>query len=256
MKIVHCVIMSVAVLMVCGNSSVLAAEKVNFGFTADFYGKYVWRGQNINDDPVFQPGISAGYKGFTLSLWGNMDMTNYGSNSGEFSEYDLAIDYSGKFSEESKVSYSVGVIHYHFPSASDIDTTEIYWGLSFDVPLNPAIKVYHGLGNENGMYANFSLSHTFENVLKITDSITGNLELGASIGWANSTYNKDYWGIDDSRLNDLAFTIALPIDLGNGWTVQPSLNYVTLVDGKIRDSDAYSTSSDYLFAGVSIGKSF
>lgn len=243
-------------IIACGGALAQAEDKIEFGLTSDFYSKYVWRGQLLNDDFVFQPGISASYKGFTANVWGNVDLTDYHKNSGEFTEYDLTLDYSGKFSEESKVGYSIGVIHYHFPSASATDTTELYWGLSFDVPLNPAITVYHGLGNENGMYANFGLSHTFEDVLKFSDTITADLEFGVSIGWGSSTYNKDYWGVDEARLNDLAFKVALPIDIGGGWAVTPSFNFVTLVDGKIRSADTYSKSSDYFFTGVSISKSF
>ncbi|MBN1795767.1 MAG: hypothetical protein JW804_03765 [Sedimentisphaerales bacterium] len=254
-KLISAAIICVVVVS-CSGALAKDEDKIEFGFTSDFYSKYVWRGQLLNDDPVFQPGVSASYKGFTFSLWGNVDLTNYGSNSGEFTEYDLTFDYSGTFSEESKVGYSAGVIHYHFPSLSASDTTELYWGLSFDVPLNPTITVYHGLGNENGMYANFGLSHTFEDVLKFSDTITGDVELGASIGWGNSTYNKDYWGIDGGRLNDLGLKIALPIDIGGGWAVTPSFNFVTLADGGIRNTDAFSTKSDYFFTGVSISKSF
>jgi len=251
-------------LLVAGSTVMAEGEdKIGFNLTSDFYSKYVWRGQLLNDDYVFQPGISANYKGWTASIWGNVNTTDYGAadNSGEFTEYDLTLDYSGKFSEDSKVGYSVGVIHYHFPSYSMTDTTEVYWGLNFDVPLNPTIKVYHGLGNENGTYANFGISHTFEDILKLSDKITGDLFLGASIGWGNGTYNKDYWGIDESMLNDLALTAALPIDLGNGWTVKPSINYVTLVDGRVRSADTYATSdstrgSDYFFTGISVSKSF
>ncbi|MFA5292094.1 MAG: hypothetical protein WC496_03575 [Phycisphaerae bacterium] len=244
--------------LLVASSAVLAEGEDKIGFTigSDFFSKYVWRGQLLNDDFVFQPSIGASYKGFTASIWGNVDTTNYHGDSGEFTEYDLTFDYSGKFSEDSKVGYSVGLIHYHFPSLSYSDTTELYWGFNFDVPLSPTIKVYHGLGNENGIYANFGLSHTFEKVLKFSDTITGDLALGASIGWGNGTYNKDYWGVDESRLNDLAFTVGIPIDLGNGWAVKPSFNYVVLVDGKIRDTDAYGKSSDYFFTGISISKSF
>jgi hypothetical protein len=233
-------------------------DKIGITLNSDFFSKYVWRGQLINDDFVFQPSVSATYKGWTATVWGNTNLTSYGAsdNSGEITEYDLVLDYSNKFSEDSKVGYSVGVIHYHFPSLSATDTTEVYWGFNFDVPLNPTIRVYHGLGNENGTYANFSLSHTFEDAIKLTDKIKGDVFLGASLGWANGTYNVDYWGVDDSRLNDLAFTIALPIDLTGGWTFKPSFNYVTLVDGTLRDADVYSDSSDYFFTGIGISKSF
>lgn len=242
------------------SSAVLAEgdDKIGFSLTSDFYSKYVWRGQLLNDDFVFQPSISANYKGFTASIWGNLNLTDYGTadNSGEFTEYDLVLDYSGKFSEESKVGYSFGVIHYHFPSLSETDTTELYWGLNFDVPLNPAFKVYHGLGNENGTYASFSIGHTLEKIATFSEECYCDLQFGASLGWGSSTYNKDYWGIDESRLNDLTFTVGLPVCFPGGWTVKPSINYVTLVDGRVRNADTYSTSSDYFFTGVSISKSF
>ena len=233
-----------------------ADEKIGFTLGSDFYSKYVWRGQLINDDFVFQPSITATYGKWTANIWGNVDLTDYHNKSGEFTEYDLTLDYSNKFSEDSKIGYSIGTIHYHFPSFSGTDTTEIYWGFNFDVPLSPAIKVYHGLGNENGTYVNFSLGHTIEKVVTWSDKCYCNLQMGASLGWGSSTYNKDYWGVDEARLNDLAFTLGLPICFPGNWTVKPSINYVTLVDGKIRNTDVFSKSSDYFFTGIGISKSF
>ncbi|MGD0784815.1 MAG: hypothetical protein ABR969_03270 [Sedimentisphaerales bacterium] len=233
-----------------------ANEKIGFTLGSDFYSKYVWRGQLINNDFVFQPSVTATYGKWTANVWGNVDLTDYHNKSGEFTEYDLTLDYSNKFSEDSKVGYSIGTIHYHFPSFSATDTTEIYWGFNFDVPLSPAIKVYHGLGNENGTYINASIGHTYEKVMTFTDKCYCNLQWGASLGWGSSTYNKDYWGVDEARLNDLAFTLGLPICFPGDWTVKPSINYVTLVDGKIRDTDVFSKSSDYFFTGIGISKSF
>jgi uncharacterized protein (TIGR02001 family) len=257
----HIIVAVIYSFISCPAALAETEDKIAFSLTSDFYSKYIWRGQLINDDFVFQPSISAGYKGFTANVWGNVDLTDYHNNSGEFTEYDLTLDYRNKFSEDSKVGYSVGVIHYHFPSASATDTIEFYWGFNFDVPLKPAVKIYHGLGNENGTYVNFSLGHTLENIATFSKDCYCDLQLGTSLGWSNSTYNKDYWGVDESRLNDLAFTIGLPICFANGWAVKPSLNYVTLVDGAIRKSDAFATSdstrdSDYFFTGVSISKSF
>jgi hypothetical protein len=264
--LVLCSLCTSFVLADANSAPATTGDKIGYTITSDFYSKYVWRGQLINDDYVFQPCISATYKGWTASIWGNVNTTDYGAvdNSGEFTEYDLTLDYSGKFSEESKIGYSVGVIHYHFPSIAEYDTTELYWGFNFAVPLNPTIKVYHGLGNENGTYVNLGISHTFDDIIKLTDKIKGDLVLGASLGWADGTYNKDYWANGDdptksvthSGLNDLTFTAALPMELGGGWIFKPSLNYVTLVDSKIRDADTYSSSSDYFFTGLSVSKSF
>ena len=81
------------------------------------------------------------------------------------------------------------------------------------------------------------------------------MEIGASLGWSSGSYNKYYWGTDQSKLNDLAFSVSFPIEIA-GWTVAPSLNYITLLSDDIRDTDAYGTDSDFFFAGICLSKSF
>jgi hypothetical protein len=41
-----------------------------------------------------------------------------------------------------------------------------------------------------------------------------------------------------------------------GWTLSPSLNYITLVSDDIRNTDVYGTGSDFFFADISLSKSF
>jgi len=42
-------------------TSVAQAELTpTVGFSLDYNGKYVWRGQNLTDEPVLQPGASIG----------------------------------------------------------------------------------------------------------------------------------------------------------------------------------------------------
>ena len=82
---VRCLILGFVVLA-CSSSVSLAAEEVDFEITADYFGKYIWRGQNLSDDSVFQPGLSIGYSNLTAGIWGNMDLTNINGNSGDFSE--------------------------------------------------------------------------------------------------------------------------------------------------------------------------
>lgn len=254
MKKFAVVVAACSLMTIC--TPVFALGDFAFNLTSDFYSKYVWRGQLLNDDPVFQPGITVGYKGFTFGAWGNADLTDYTGNSGEFTEWDYTLSYGGKFSPDSKLNYSVGVIHYQFPS-SELDTTEVFWGLSYETFLNPSITVYHDIDEAGGgIYANFGISHTIEKALKLSESVSADLVLGASVGWGNDEYNEWYWGVDSARFNDLTLKASLPIALSNGWSVTPSFSYVMLIDGNIRDTDAYATNSDYFIAGVSIGKSF
>ena len=151
-------------VLVLGSSSVFAEDdveetvesKIAFDLSLDYFGKYIWRGQNLSDKSVFQPGFSIGYGNLTAGIWGNMDMTNINGNSGDFSELDYWLDYSGDFPGIEKLGYSVGVIYYDFPGTVTQDTTEFYWGLSVDVPSNPSITVYHDLDEAEGSYVSLA----------------------------------------------------------------------------------------------------
>jgi len=239
----------------CGTRAVIAEDKIDFEITADYFGKYIWRGQNLSDDPVFQTGISAGYKGLTAAIWGNLELTNINGNSGDFSEVDYSLDYSGAIPGIEGVGYCVGVIYYDFPGTIVKDTTEIYWGLNFDLPLNPSVTVYHDVDEAEGSYISLAFGHSLEKVAKLGPDLPVGMEIGASLGWGSGSYDKYYWGTDQSKLNDLAFSVSFSIEIA-GWTVAPSLNYITLLSDDIRDTDAYGTDSDFFFAGISLSKSF
>ncbi len=62
-------------MVVFSSGMVFAENEIGFELTTDYSGKYIWRGQNLSDDPVFQPGISATYGNFTAGIWGNLDLT-------------------------------------------------------------------------------------------------------------------------------------------------------------------------------------
>ena len=128
------VVLCVAVALF-GMTTVGLAEgegDVAFGVGADFMSKYVWRGQNLVDDWVLQPSVSASYQGFTASVWANSDMTGDTADDWELTELDYTIDYSGTVPGADGIGYSIGAIYYYFPGGDA--TTELYWGFSFDVP--------------------------------------------------------------------------------------------------------------------------
>jgi hypothetical protein len=45
---------TVAVLFVFTGEPAFGNDEIDFEVKADFFSKYIWRGQNLNDDPVFQ----------------------------------------------------------------------------------------------------------------------------------------------------------------------------------------------------------
>ncbi len=230
-----------------------AVDGVDFEVTADFYSKYVWRGQLINDDFVFQPGISMTFDKFTAGIWGSLDMTDYNGESGEFIEYDYYLDYTTTIAEG--VDLSLGVIHYYFPGADG--TTELYWGLAFDLPLSPSVTLYHDIDEVKGTYVSVGVEHSVETIGELCPGIPVGMEISASLGWGSDAYNSAYWGAPATGpgLNDLTVGVAFPMAFG-GWTVSPSMTYVTLLDSDVRNSDAYDTASDYFFTGISLSTSF
>ncbi len=233
----------------------LPEDDITFEVTADYFGKYVWRGQNLSDDPVFQPGASLSMGGLTAGFWGNLETTNINNQNGEFTEFDWSLDYSGDVSFIDGVSYSIGVINYYLPSVDD--TTEVYWGFGLDLPLSPSITIYHDVDDVKGTYGSFGLSHSIEKIAVIGPEVPVGMDISASLGWGSASYNKVYWDstVDTDKLNDLSFSISFPFEV-SGFTMAPSLNYVTLANGKARESDAYSSESDYFFAGIGVSKGF
>lgn len=251
----RCMIVALGILTLGGGEAVGADNGIDFELTTDFSSKYIWRGQNLDDDPVFQPGISISHKNVTASVWGNLEFTNINGNSGDFSELDYSLDYSGAVPGVEGLGYSIGLIYYDFPGTAVKDTTEVYLGFSLDLPLNPSLTIYHDIDETEGSYVSLAFAHSIEKIAELAPDVPIGLDIRASLAWGSGFYNKYYWGTDQSKLNDLTFSASFPFDVA-GWTVVPSLNYVTLLSDDIRATDAYDTAGDYFYAGIGFVKKF
>ena len=231
-------------------ASVARTEEKEDGFrvdvAADLFSKYVWRGQNIVDDWVLQPSISAGYKGLTGTIWGNMDLHGDLVDKRDFSEVDYSADYSSTFPGQDVFGYSVGVIYYDFVNMNVPATSEVYGGLSASVPWSPAVRAYYDFDEINGTYVQLSIGHTIEKISEWRSDCHCDLQAGASIGYGTKGYNAGYFGIDEGALNDLTFTAGVPICMGK-WTIKPSLGWSMLIDEDIR---TVTHDSDNLWGGI------
>lgn len=257
-----------------------AADKPALGvnISAAFMSKYIWRGQLLNDDYVFQPSAGLSYGNWSASLWGNMDLTEYhkdgggNDNKGEFTEYDWTVGYTDKVPGVDILKYSFGAIYYYFPSLTDDgDTLEIYAGFGLDMPLSPTITIYRDIDEGDCTYVTAGVGHSVEKIFELSSDMSVSMTASASVGWGNESYNKFYWDPDQvnetgSSLQDLTISIGFPVPI-MGWTFTPSVSYVTLLDSDIRKTDAYSngsiaghstnkTGSDYIFTGLTLSKSF
>lgn len=84
-----------------------AQDQVETSIGADFVNQYYWRGQDLGDVSV-QPGVGIAYKGFSLSAWGSVGL----SDKDDTKEFDLTAAYSiGGF--------NIGVTDYWFNSPNE-----------------------------------------------------------------------------------------------------------------------------------------
>ena len=110
-----------------GTVSATENPDASLDVSIDYATKYIWRGQNVNDESVLQPNLGFSAYGFSGSIWANIDLTDGSQtipgNGGEFQEIDYTLDYSNSIPGLEKVGFSVGVIHYLFMDTSSISTT-------------------------------------------------------------------------------------------------------------------------------------
>jgi hypothetical protein len=224
---------------------------VTWTFTSDYFTKYIWRGQNIDDKSVLQPAISASSYGFTGSVWGNIDLTNDSQtapdNAWEFSEFDYTLGYTTAVPDMNWLNVSVGAIYYRFPNTPFEPTTELYTGLSLAMPLSPSFKWYRDVDEIKGSYFQAGLGHFFEKIYVMNEKCYCGLQLGASAGWANSAYNNGYFGVNRDGFNDLTVSTGLCIQI-DSWMLKPNINYSTMLKDDIRKA---TLKSDNLWYGLS-----
>lgn len=182
--------------------------------------KYIWRGQLFTDDFVAQPFINISHKNFTLSLWGNTELTNVNNSKRDTTEIDITVDYSNYFPDLPVVGYSVGFIYYAFPNTNFNSTTELYAGLNLKTILSPYIKIYRDIDEVDGTYTSVGVS----------ESLINEINVNASLGWGDKNYNHFYWGKNSGKFNDLVISISRSIEIKNNISIIPSLSYIRLID--------------------------
>ncbi len=195
-----------------------------------FLSGYVWRGQVINDEAVFQPSFTMGKNGFAINTWGNANLTDVAGTSQELTELDLTLSYSKTVGN---VALSGGYIEYTFPNTTFSGTREVFASAGLpNLLIVPTLSVNYDFDAADGAYANFGLAYSHG----LSDKVT--LGLFASIGAATSDYNSFYFGVNDTALNDVNAGATLGIAVTKALTITPAVQYTTLVDNKIKDGAA------------------
>ena len=220
---------------ICIITSVIG-DGISFEAEVPVLSKYVWRGTVITDGPVCQPSVTAGMKGLSVNVWGNIDLDNTNELQMNFTEFDYTLDYSKEFTI---INVSAGVIHYRFLHAGGAKTTELYGEVSLSVPGNPALTIYHDIDEVKGTYG--ALSGNTSLPLGLTQ-----LELSASLGFGSEDYNigcygyrdltGNVFGPDSASLTDILFSVGFPFGLGKLLSVAPSVTVTSLLNDDAKEA--------------------
>ena len=230
---------------------------------------YVWRGQVLNDEAVFQPSMTVSAEnGLSFNTWASFNLTDSLGNDlkNEFSEVDLTASYAVPIKI---VDLTVGAAEYLFPNqelitenddgttthASVPSTREAFVTVGKeDLILSPSASVYYDFGQVNAFYGLVSISQGYEATKEL--SLTATLSVGAG----DSDYNKAYFGVDEAKLNDGNAKLAASYALTEAISINAFAMYTYLLDSSIRDAakanDVYFNKGDILSGGASLGYSF
>lgn len=163
------------------------------------YNRYIFRGYELSTNSfVVQPAISVSYKGFTGSLWGNIDSDEHVTQTlsapdreghKSFNEIDLTLSYTHVFG---KLGLTGGYIYYGTKYTAE--TEELFISATYDTLLKPTLAVYRDITSYPGTYMNLSVSHSLPVFKEIT------LDMGASAGYFIG--NDDYWKTYEKNTDD------------------------------------------------------
>ncbi len=241
------VIMFASLPMISRAAEESTDDKPTGDATVAVLSKYVWRGQELSRDSiVIQPSLTAGYKGFTVNLWGNLDTDPYynGTDNKSFSSAWTETDFTASYSKTIGLfNLGAGYIYYGLGAANQdaadlLDSQEIFASVGMNTILSPTLTVYKEIDHYHQWYFLLGVSHAFE-LNKIVS-----LKLAATASYLLSTDETTYMEYDDNCLptsdkfenfHDGTLTVSLPVKATSYITLTPMISYVFPLSDDAKD---------------------
>lgn len=222
--------------------------KVTGSASIGFYNRYIFRGYEIGTQNfVAQPSLSASYRGFTGTFWGNFDSNQRDTTSSVFSspgssgidEVDITLSYTYSIQ---KLSLTGGYIYYNLSYAKN--TQEFFLSAALDVFGKPTLSVYQDVDSYPGTYVNLSFAQSFPIYKDIT------IDLGASFGYLIGqgsywkTYEPSTGEYTGKKFNDFLDGMAklgFTIPVTKAFSIQPVVQYWFPLSGDAKKTYGYNT---------------
>ncbi len=147
------------VVAILAGTAFASAQDLSISTSVAYESQYIFRGVHFADDYI-APSVDISYGDMYVGLWAALPTDN---------EYESEVDfYAGYgFDINDLVSADVGFTYYTYPDSadgvfdSDVNTFEVYTGLSFEAPLSPSVYVFYDLDLE-AFTIESSAGHMFE----------------------------------------------------------------------------------------------
>lgn len=212
-----------------GVASIAGAEELSLSATLAYESDYIFRGKRLANEYI-APSVDLSYGEYYLGAWAAIPFED-----GDETEVDL---YAGFATELSEVmNLDLGVTLYTYPQVGNASNTlEIFSGLSFDVPLSPAI------------YAAYDID------LKAF-TIEGSCGYSIPVGESNSFDLSGYFGLVDVDIGEsysyYGVGVAYNVAISEAVSASVGVNYY----GASEDMEADGSRSKITF-GASVTTGF
>lgn len=189
------IVFGTAALVAAGAS--FAQDEISVTTTFAWESSYVFRGVQLADE-TFMPAVDFAYGGAYFGIWSAQPADD------EANEVDLYLGYG--FDVGDGISADVGVTYYMYPDSSedvfdsDVNTFEVYAGLSFDAVGSPSIYLYRDL-DLDAWTMELSGGQSFD----ISDNDKLSFGLNGAIGYVLPDEDGEYLYVQASASIDYAF---------------------------------------------------
>jgi hypothetical protein len=246
---------------VAQEAAVVEAEgsPVSFAAGLDLYSHYLWRGIEVNDEPVGQPAGTAtyglgDYGSISAGVWANYAFTNSRKGDGRtdgFNEVDYTLSYAIDVAD---FSLEAGHIWYTFPRRDGQDgpsTREVYGAVAYNNDIvTPSLALYYDYAAIEGLYGTAGLTKEFELDEQTTATVFG------LVGAGDDNYNKGYGLTTDNALIDGSIGANVTYAINDIVSVGATVVWSTVIDSGIRDNVDPVQDKEWLWGGINLAASF
>lgn len=191
-----------------------ADDERDWGLGAEFAisSRFLWRGQYYGHGPVLQPSVWTSYRGFELTLWGNIQAMPRGERG--LSVLAPAVSYTYAFDWGSLGAggalYLETLAREQPPTAGEGYVTA---SLAYAIVSLRTTQYLHYLGQPGAYYAEAGPAVSWEDTL-------WSLEASLDLAWASAKYNGFYFGHAEGGFNLLTVQASVARALGSVAYVQ------------------------------------